>query len=209
MIKFSLLRLPFGFAEILHAADFTFWAARRTDGTAVQDESVAKIVRFFGRQNFSELLFYFQRVLALAQTKPSADADAVRVRYDGGLVVDVADNEIRRFAPDTRQRRQNFYRVRYNTVEIRFQFSAHGENVARFCFVKPAGMNESLNFLLRARTESVKIGKTGKQPWGDQVDPCVGTLSRKPGSNQKLERVAVNQRANRAGIFFFQGLHRK
>ena len=33
-----------GFAEILHAADFTFWTARRTDGAAMQNEPVAEIV---------------------------------------------------------------------------------------------------------------------------------------------------------------------
>ncbi len=116
---------------------------------------MTEIVGFFRRQNRSKLHFHFARVFALADSKPAADADAVGVRYDSRLVVNVPDNQVSRFAADAGQAGQFFNGVWNNAAKIGFQHPAHGENISRLRFVKTAGMNVAFYFFLCGAAKSV------------------------------------------------------
>ena len=73
-------------------------AAGDADGSSVQHQPVAEIRRLLRRQNRAQLRFDLCRVLALGEPQKVCDADAVRVADVGGLVVDVAENEVRGLA---------------------------------------------------------------------------------------------------------------
>lgn len=116
---------------------------------------MAEIVGFFGRQNRSKLYFHFAGVFALADSKPAADADAVGVCYNGGLVVNIPNNQVGRFAADAGQAGQFFNGIWNNAAKIGFQHPAHGENISCLRFVKTAGMNVAFYFFLCGAAKSV------------------------------------------------------
>ena len=80
----------------------TFAAFGISGGAAVsaeEDDAVAEIITFLGGQNFTKLLFHLFRFFTLAQTQPSADADAVGVAdHASGNGIKITQQEIGGFS---------------------------------------------------------------------------------------------------------------
>ena len=66
----------------------------------------------FRRKDRTQLLFHAQRIgAAVGKSETSRDADTVRIADVSRLVVDVAQDEIRRFAPDPGEGQKLLHRV--------------------------------------------------------------------------------------------------
>ena len=109
---------------------------------------MAEVVALLGRQHGAQILFHLERHGALGQAEPVCNADAVRVRHDGGLFVDVADDEVRGLAADAGQLRQLLDGVRDHTAVRIAQDVAHVENIFGLRLVQATGADQLGDLLL-------------------------------------------------------------
>ena len=56
--------------------------------------TVAEIVAFFGRKNFTKLHFNFERVFRVNKTEKIGYSDEMGIRNNGGFAVNVTDDEV-------------------------------------------------------------------------------------------------------------------
>ena len=74
--------------------------------------AVAEVIGFLRRKQLAQLIFHLCRIFSGGEPQQVGNADAVGVAYDGGLVVDVAHNQVGSFPSYTRQLGQLFHSVR-------------------------------------------------------------------------------------------------
>ena len=83
-----ILRTPL--ADMGKGAGAAFRAAGGTDITAKKDKAVAEIAALFWGDNLFQGQLNLVGILAFSQAQTAADADAVGVGDDGGLVENIA-----------------------------------------------------------------------------------------------------------------------
>ena len=59
--------------------------------------AVAEVIGFLRRKQLAQLIFHLCRIFSGGEPQQVGNADAVGVAYDGGLVVDVAYNQVGSF----------------------------------------------------------------------------------------------------------------
>lgn len=63
-----------------------------------QYSAVAEVIGFLRRKQLAQLIFHLCRIFSGGEPQQVGNADAVGVAYDGGLVVDVAYNQVGSFS---------------------------------------------------------------------------------------------------------------
>ena len=175
---------------------------------AEQHQSVAEVVRLLRRQDGAQLLFDAQRVLAaVRQAEAARDADAVRVAHVGGLAVDVAEDQVRRFAPDAGEGCELLHRAGDLAAVLFEQDLRALDDVLRLRVVKSAGADRVADLFIRRVREGLKRRELLIERRRDHVHARVGALGGKAHGEQKLVVLFIFERAARVGVEDLQLLH--
>ena len=168
-------------------------AVRLAGGAAVAAEehhAVAEIARLLRREDGAQLLFHAQRVLtAVGETETARDADAVRVADVCGLVIDVAENEVRGLAPDAGETRQLLHRAGDPAaVLFKENFRALDE-VFGLGIVKAAGLDGFADLFIAGVGERLERRELCVQRGGDHVHTRVGALGGEPHGEKAVHNL--------------------
>lgn len=191
-------------AIIRQRAYFTARGAGGADFPSKQHQPVAKIVAFFRREDFAQLLFHLIRVFGAAQPQTVGNPDTMSVGDYGGLAVYVPDYQVGGFAADTRQFCQHLDCVGdYAAVHPDNHF-CHSFYVPCFCPVQTAGADKPFK-LAQFRVREILYCRVAlKQRGGNHVHPGVCALGGKPSRDKQLKWVAIFKRAFWVGVSFLQ-----
>ena len=88
-------------ADILHNAALTFWLSGITNCSAVQHQTVTKIIGTIGREHLTQELFDLDSIFCLMKSKPSRDPDTVCIDNNSRLSEDITDNKIGGLSADS------------------------------------------------------------------------------------------------------------
>lgn len=125
----------------------------------------------------AQLALYLDRVLAsVCNSQASGDADAVRIADIGGLMVDIAQDQIGGFSTYARQGDQVFHCPGNFPVIVGDKPLRAGNHVPGFAIVKAAGVNVSSDLGRIGFREAFQCGKTVKQGGSDLIDPRISAL---------------------------------
>ena len=168
---------------------------------------MAEITRLLRREDGAQLLFHAQRVFAaVGEAEAARDADAVRVADVGGLVVDVAENEVRGLAPDAGETRQLLHRAGDPAaVLFKENFRALDE-VFGLGIVKAAGLDGFADLFIAGVGERLERRELCVQRGGDHVHTRVGALGGEPHGEKQFIIFLVLQRAHGVGVELLQRL---
>ena len=193
-----------GFPEVAVGAQRAAVAVRLAGGAAVAAEehhAVAEITRLLRREDGAQLLFHAQRVFAaVGEAETARDADAVRVADVGGLVADVAENEVRGLASDAGETRQLLHRAGDPAaVLFKENFRALDE-VFGLGIVKAAGLDGFADLFIAGVGERLERREPCVQRGGDHVHTRVGALGGEPHGEKQFIILLVLQRAQGVGV---------
>ena len=169
---------------------------------------MAEVARFLRREYLTQLLFHTQRVLAaIGETQSPRDADAVRVADVGGLAVNVAEDEVRRLAPDAGQRRELLHRAGDLAAVLFEQNFRALDEILRLGVVKSAGADHLADLLIAGVCKGFERRIFLKERGRDHVHARVGALGRKTHGKKQLVVLLIVERAARVGVEDLQLLH--
>ena len=150
-----------------------------TDVPSKIDQSMTKIIALLRRQKGPKLLFYFDRIFAVAQPQFIGDTDAVSVGYHGaGHVVYIAEHQIRCLTSHARQREQFVHIVRYYSVILFHQNTAAVLYILRLLPKISAGFYHLLQLCDIRICKTFKRRILLKEIYTHNIDPRIGTLGR-------------------------------
>ena len=155
-------------------------------------DAVAKVALLGGFDQGDERALRLLGILATGwgQSQALADADTVGVRYDGGAVVDVAQQKVGDLAADTGKGQKLLHAVGKRAVVSLDQTFAGVLDVGGLGAVQPAGTNDGLDFLERSVGQGVGRGEAVKQLTADDVDAGVGALGGQASHDEKTPGLA-------------------
>jgi hypothetical protein len=105
-------------AKLAHGAGFAVGFSRVADAAAVPDEAVVRLRPAILRQVLHEGEFGFQDVGFAAQSYAVGDAEYVCIDGDALFAESDGQHDIRRLAPDARERHQPLPVLRHLAVEL-------------------------------------------------------------------------------------------
>lgn len=106
---------------------------------------MAKIVAFLRRQKLAHGELYLIRILRIDESKPIRHPNKMGVRYHGRFPINVAHDQVCRFAPYSGQGSERFHRIRHNAAERIADFLGHTHNIPRFAMIKSTGVDNFLH----------------------------------------------------------------
>ena len=116
----------------------------------MQHKAVAEIRGFFGWDDLAQRVFHLDRVLDIFdKAQPVGQPDAVGIGDDGGLPIDVAQDQVGGLAADAGQFQKICHIVRHFAAEVGQQHLGAGFEVTRFGAEQAAGLDAFLNRLER------------------------------------------------------------
>lgn len=139
--------------------------------------AVAEVIGFLRRKQLAQLIFHLCRIFSGGEPQQVGNADAVGVAYDGGLVVDVAHNQVGSFPAYTRQLGQLFHSVRQNAVILVQQHLGHGDDILGLGVIESAGTHHLFQFSKIRRCEILQALVLLIQILGYNIDPGIGALA--------------------------------
>jgi len=175
--------------------------ARVTAAAAMPDEPVAEQQPVFLRQKFHQREFDFFRRPLRDQPQPVRQSHRVRVHDDANDHVErVAEDDVRRLAPDAVELDQFLHRARHFAAVALDEFAAAVLDVLRLAAEKSGGLDELLQFGARRVREIFCAAIFFEQIRRDDIDALVRALRGKDHGDEQLERVRISQLAVRVGI---------
>ena len=128
----------------------------------------------------------------------------MRVYYDGGLVINIAENEIRRLSAYARKGYQFLHCIRHDAAMFRQKHLSAFHDVSCLGAEKTAGMDVPLHFLHIRFRKCLKGRKTRIERGRHLIDALVCTLGGKADSEQQLICFFIIQRTLCQRIFLLQ-----
>ena len=189
-------------------AFFALRTACDANRSAVQNQSVAKIIGFLRVKNRAKLSFAFCRVFGVGEPQQVRYTNAVGVADDGGLAVNVAHHEVCGFSAYSWEFGKLLDGVRYNAAVIPNEDFAGLRNIMGLCFVKSAGSDYVAYILLIRFSKRFQSRVFTEENGRYHIDARIGALCRKACCDKQLVRLLIFERANRIGILRLEQLHR-
>ena len=192
-------------AEVGEAASLTLRPSGDADGAAVVDEAMAELVALFRGDNCAKSLFNFGRLLdVIHESDEIRETDAVGIGDDGGLAVDITENQIGTLASDAGEREELLHGIRHDVVILLVEYRHAGMDVAGFRFAKAAGADNRFNRFGRGFSKGSNGRKRLQKVNHDDVDSGIGALGGEPHADEKLPGILIIQRTLGGRIFIFE-----
>mgnify|MGYP007012703624 CR=1 FL=1 len=119
---------------------------------------MAKIVAFLRRQKLAHGELYLIRILRIDESKPIRHPNKMGVRYHGRFPINVAHDQVCRFAPYSGQGSERFHRIRHNAAERIADFLGHTHNIPRFAMIKSTGVDNFLHIFYIRLAKGSSVG---------------------------------------------------
>ena len=138
-----------------------------------------------------EVLFDFQRRLAVGEAEPVGNPENVGVHRDDGFVVNNGGNDICRLSADARKCHQRIDVRGDLPAEIGKEFPGHGNQVRGFAVGIGDAADEGIDLVECGGGQGGGIREAFEQGRRDQVHPPVGALGGEDDGDEQLEGVGV------------------
>lgn len=155
----------------------------------MQDEAVRGAGPTLRREQRTELCLDLDRVFAFGETDAIGDAQHVSVHRKPGNAERVSEDDVRRLASDTGQRRQRVHVRRHLPAVLLDQCGRHPDQRLRLRAEEAGRVDLRLEFVGRRLGQCRRIRIPLEQRRRDHVHALIGRLRRQDGGRQQLEGV--------------------
>ena len=153
------------------------------------NEPVAQAGLLLRRDHLFQGHFHLIGILAAVlggQPKLSADADAVGIRHDGGVAVDIRQDQVSGLSANARQLEQFLHGIRDLSAVLLQQHDRGVFDIIGLGAEQAAGLYDGAKFLDIRRRKGFQRGETLKENRRHQIDPGIGTLGGQARGEQQL-----------------------
>lgn len=182
---------------------------RFTQSSAVQDENMTGLRPTFFRKQSAEILLNAHRVAFPGPAEATGETLDVGIDHHPRGSENVAENDVGGLASDSGQGDQLLHALRHFAGMAFNQGPGAADEVFRLVAEKPGGANKILKFDGVGGSQGRSVGITAEKVGGHLIDPEIGTLRRKDGSDKQLQGRLKVQRALGVGIEGFEAFQKK